>query len=169
MPQQLLVLPKPLTGYLGCLLLLSLLLLSGLSSCRTVAKRQYKEVGGNTEVDGTYNTTKDAYYKFDKKMERIYTPIYTIRTNHYLVGNECMREFTRSMGFEYMPYDEYPHETYGPVGYHFYNITSRIGMIFKKGPFWKSKVNKRLAECRRASGDFIGLNMGQLADNPVVF
>lgn len=128
-----------------------------LCSCSVVAPRQYKAKAGTEVIEGTYNTSMHPYYKMDADLEKAVTPIYTTRTNFYLVGQPCMVEFTRKLGFEYMAYDEYPHEKWGPIGFHFYNITSRIGLIFTAGPLWKSKVNKRLAQCRRASGDFIGL------------
>lgn len=128
--------------------------LASSQGCRSA--KQYGENLDAEEIDGTYNTDTHPYYQYKPKPARVYTAIYTTRTNYYLVGNDCMRQFTRQMGFEYVAYDEYDHENLGPLAYHFYNVTSRLGMIFKAGPFWKIKVNRKLAECRRSSGDFIG-------------
>ena len=129
-----------------------------LASCNTIRSRQYKERHPDPEPEGTYNTEKDPYYQVDPPVpKRAWKAIYTKHAADYLSGNPCMTEFTHTMGFEYVSYDEYPHDQYGPLGFFFYNISSRIGVIFRGGPFWKIKVNRKLEECSRVSGDFIGL------------
>jgi hypothetical protein len=139
-------------------LLIRILLFVGFCIATIACQTQRQTNSQQKEIDGSYNTKRDAYYKVPSKPARNFTAIYTKRTQHYLVGNDCMRKYTRGLGFEYIPYDEYPHNEYGPLSYHFYNLTSRFGLIFKVGIDWKVNVNKRLAECRRGSGDFIGLN-----------
>ena len=139
----------------GVMLLLYLVLLVMAASCAST--KPYGTNVPHTEIDGTYNTTKDPYYRVTPPRPPGIIDIYTVHTNKYLVGNDCMVEYTRSLGFEYVAWVEYPHEEMGPIAFHVYNLTSRIRLFFKAGPFWKTKVNRKLPECRRASGDFIGM------------
>lgn len=77
-------------------------------------------------------------------------------TKNTLYGNPCVNQVTREMGFEYLI------TLKGQQGYESeaqrwaHNFGVKIGLVFKNGPFWKGKLNKRTADCRDRSGDYVG-------------
>ena len=74
-----------------------------------------------------------------------------------LYGNPCVEEVTQKMGFKY----QYIPDTRAP-GYvntedpTWHNIKTHFKLMFKNGPFYKSKVRKAIKRCRKSSGDFVG-------------
>ena len=74
-----------------------------------------------------------------------------------LYGNPCVEEVTVKMGFKY----QYIPDTRAP-GYvntqdpTWHNIKTHFKMMFKNGPFYKSKVRKAIKRCKKSSGDFVG-------------
>ncbi len=73
-----------------------------------------------------------------------------------LYGNPCVEEVTHSLGFRYMlvpmtKIDGYIDED--PV---WHNFKTHVKLIFKNGPFYKSKVRKAIKTCAVSSGDFVG-------------
>ncbi|MGI9542109.1 MAG: hypothetical protein ACR2MX_02555 [Cyclobacteriaceae bacterium] len=77
-------------------------------------------------------------------------------TKNTLYGNPCVNQVTREMGFEYLITMK------GQQGYESeaqrwaHNFGVKMGLVFKNGPFWKAKLNKRTANCRDRSGDYVG-------------
>ena len=113
----------------------------------------------NNEYFPTPNTQKNAKPdpKKQKEKEKRIRFIITNDTKNTLSGNRCFEEVTSSMGFQYLavPKGVPPHKN--GFGRWWHNFGVKFVMVFKNGPFWKSKVNKKYKECKFGSGDFIGL------------
>ena len=77
-------------------------------------------------------------------------------TQNTSYGNPCVMEITRSKGFEYLV------TLKGQPGYEsemqrgFHNFGVNISLLFRNGPFWKSGLKKKIADCRHKSGDYVG-------------
>ena len=77
-------------------------------------------------------------------------------TQKTLYGNPCVVEVTRDKGFEYLV------QLKGQPGYEselqraFHNFGVNFALLFRNGPFWKSGMRKKIEECRRKSGDYVG-------------
>ena len=73
-----------------------------------------------------------------------------------LLGNKCMEEVMKEMGFEYVI------QLKGQPGYRnefgrlAHNLGAKIGIMFRNGPFWKFKLKKKRNQCREQTGDFVG-------------
>ena len=77
-------------------------------------------------------------------------------TRGTLSGNKCVFDATHEMGFEYITL------TKGDPGYENewnrsrHNFGVKTYLFFTRGPFWKSKVKKKIDECRYRTGDYAG-------------
>lgn len=60
------------------------------------------------------------------------------------------------MGFQYLavPKGQPPYKNGFSKFWH--NLGVKLVLLFKNGPFWKMKLNKKRKECRFGSGDFVG-------------
>ena len=71
-------------------------------------------------------------------------------------GNPCIEEATQKMGFIYAPVVK------GQPGYRWeggrlwHNLWVKLGLIVRRGPWWKIRINKQIKDCRRKSGDIVG-------------
>ncbi len=77
-------------------------------------------------------------------------------TRGTLSGNKCVTDATRQMGFEYLAL------TKGDPGYEnewtraSHNFGVKTILFFTRGPFWRTKIKKRIDECRYRTGDYAG-------------
>ena len=77
-------------------------------------------------------------------------------TKEILYGNRCFEEVTADMGFEYVVQPKGQPGNKNEFGRNVHNFGAKFRLFFKAGPFWKSKVKKKVRECRELSGDFVG-------------
>jgi len=77
-------------------------------------------------------------------------------TKKILYGNKCFEEYTYKLGFEYVVEPSGRPDSRSEFNRFFHNFGVKFILIFKAGPFWKSKVNKRIRNCREQMGDFAG-------------
>lgn len=77
-------------------------------------------------------------------------------TKNTLSGNLCFEEATREMGFQYIAIPKGQPLNINGFSRFLHNLGLRTALFFKNGPFWKSKVNRKLEECRYSSGDYTG-------------
>lgn len=77
-------------------------------------------------------------------------------TKNTLAGNPCFEEATRKMGFQYIAIPKGQAQNKNEFSRFWHNLGVQTALFFKNGPFWKSKVNKKLDECKYGSGDFVG-------------
>jgi hypothetical protein len=72
-----------------------------------------------------------------------------------LMGNECVKEETVKMGFQYIVVCQ-PRVTFSnKVWLFFYNFGSNVELTFRNGFGWKKRLNEKIVECKRSSGDFV--------------
>ncbi len=100
--------------------------------------------------------------KVDKKVkDKSKTPkektmpiIYVEDAKKHLIGNPCALEATRAMRFEYEILHR-PDERFWSKWHYFWNNTGvKTRLFFTRGPWWKSKINKKFKQCAFQSGDF---------------
>jgi len=103
-----------------------------------------------TSMDQKIDKKKEGPEK--KKLIQIIKP----DTKGILYGNRCFEEVTNEMGFEYVVQPPGQPGNRTPVGRFFHNFGAKFKLFFKAGPTWKSKVKKKVKECRELSGDYVG-------------
>ncbi len=72
-----------------------------------------------------------------------------------MTGNACVHEETEKMGFEYLVVCNKDIAETNKFYVFFYNLGTNLELTFKNGPGWKSRLKKRIVECRRHSSDFV--------------
>ncbi len=73
-----------------------------------------------------------------------------------LYGNPCVEEVIFDLGFKYMLIPETKIDGYINEDPVWHNFKTHMKLMFKNGPFYRSKVRKAIKSCRTASGDFVG-------------
>lgn len=73
-----------------------------------------------------------------------------------LYGNPCMIEETYNMGFQYMVQTKGLPGSISGFPLFWNNFKTWNKLIFTRSPFWKMTLSKRVRDCRRQSGDFVG-------------
>lgn len=112
----------------------------------------------------TENTApKSPTYKANDKQYKQRKPVEIIKTSSkgLLIGNPCMEEVYNELGLRYTiqrkEYAGRPNANYVNGFYRFFiNLGAKVKLLFRNGPFWKFKLNKKRKECRELSGDFVG-------------
>jgi hypothetical protein len=106
----------------------------------------------------TNTTNKKPTYQSDKSELKRRKPVFIIKNSPtgLLLGNRCVEEFTEAMGLEYLVQLKGQPGYKGGLGRQLHNLGAKTTMTFRKGPFWKGKVEKRRRDCRRQTGDFMG-------------
>ncbi|MBC7388795.1 MAG: hypothetical protein H7329_06275 [Opitutaceae bacterium] len=89
---------------------------------------------------------------------KILTPYYKHPSKNRMYSNDCVHDYTSTMGFEYVILTgdcekALGHLSGGEVRLH--NFTVAVGLVFKRGPFWKNKVKKRYRFCLERMGDTV--------------
>ena len=108
-----------------------------------------------SEYPQTNNIDRKAPLPKFNREKRYY---YIIKPNTWgtMYGNPCVAQVNRKMGFEYLI------QPFGLPGYRnefvrwMHNLGVKTVLFFRNGPFWKSKFNKKVEECKYKSGDYIG-------------
>lgn len=72
-----------------------------------------------------------------------------------LTGNACAYEETRNFGFEYIVVCQKDSPQYNRVWVFFYNMGTNLQLTFINGPGWKSRLKKKIIECKRNSADIV--------------
>jgi len=120
-----------------------------------------KVAGQDIPVEGPTSGT-DIFHKAPPKPEREFSSNKNLLqliekdTRNILYGNKCFEEFTYQLGFEYVVEPPGEPGSRSNMKRFFHNFGAKFILIFKAGPFWKSRVNKKVRECRALMGDFTG-------------
>lgn len=77
-------------------------------------------------------------------------------TSGILYGNKCFLDIQHSMGFEYLIQPKGQRLNRNEFGRNLHNFGIKFALIFKNGPFYGIKLNKKKKECRKLTGDFVG-------------
>ncbi len=115
--------------------------------------------GQNRKSTHTYHektSSTDLSPDHKSLVKKKYIPIFisTESSRKVLYGNGCALEVTRKMGFEFTVMTSMEREKYGS-GF-WTNIWSSMKLTFKNGPFWRGSAQKKINNCRKMSGDFVG-------------
>lgn len=139
-----------------------LVILLGLAATADGQSRSKKKEHEKTGIEkylpteNTSFTSRDMPNDLPEKED--YKLIYKSDPAGTLYGNPCAYQATHDFGFEYIIEPDWGG---GPtsksrMGKSLNNFWVKTKLVFTKGPFWKSTLNKKLRECRRVSGDIVG-------------
>jgi hypothetical protein len=136
-----------------CVLLTAGLLIG--SFCQVAAQSKDKPIDKDSPSWVLKQKKKnDAVRDFPKQQYPRY--IIITETKGVLYGNPCAVQETHRMGFEYVLLKE------GQPGYETVwkkvtnNFFVKTGLVFRRSPFWKLILKKRIEDCRVNTGDFVG-------------
>lgn len=106
------------------------------------------------------NTT-DIHAKVNKdkvrpEKKRHYMTIIKPNTKGMLYGNKCFEDYTLSKGYHYDIQTKGKQGSMSGFSRFWHNVGVNVALIFTKGPWWKLSANKKMKECRKLSGDFVG-------------
>lgn len=140
------------------LLYLFTLLLVIASCCFSVTAVAQKQGKPLEETIPTWAIKKKRKNDAQKNMPRELPVRYIIitKTKGVLYGNPCAVQETQKMGFQYILLKK------GQPGYADVfekidnNFNVKLGLVFRRSPFWKLILKKRIEKCRRNTGDFVG-------------
>jgi len=120
-------------------------------SCSSQKENKKKDAYKFSSTTDFYNAEK--FEGFEKKRYRY---LYAYNMKKVLYGNQCVNDITRKFGFEYIPAFDNAEEPRNDLQIWAHNFFTNIGITFRHGLFWKSKVKKRIRYCAESSGDFNG-------------
>ncbi len=108
---------------------------------------------GDTEKTGGSPT-----YKPNDKKNKNKKPLQWVKNspNGLLMGNTCMEEVFTDMGFIYTIQRKGRSDTMNELHRFFHNMSVKLRLTFKNGPFWKFKLKRKRKECRALTGDYVG-------------
>jgi len=133
----------------------ALVIVSCCFSNATFAQKQQKPLEENIPTWAVTKKKKNAAQK-NKPRELPVRYIIITKTKGVLYGNPCAVQETQKMGFQYILLKK------GQPGYSDVfekfdnNFDVKLGLVFRKSPFWKLILKKRIERCRRDTGDFVG-------------
>ena len=71
-------------------------------------------------------------------------------------GNKCVDDLTWRKGFRY---EQVPKSGPGSMtqeGVFLHNLGTKTILFFRNGPFWHMRVKKKIKECQKKTGDYVG-------------
>lgn len=106
----------------------------------------------------TPTTTKSPKYKSNPKEYKEKRPIQWVKSNSkgLLIGNPCMEEVMKEMGFTYLVQPKGQEPNKNEFQRNVYNFFAKIRITLRNGPFWKFKLKKWRNQCRAETSDFVG-------------
>jgi hypothetical protein len=115
----------------------------------------------NTDVYRTYSPELEGSVTFDKlkydnpnKTQPVLT-LLKYDNKDMLSGNICVKEETVKMGFQYVVVCQPKVTIWNKAWVFFFNFGSNVELTFRNGFGWKGRLNDKIIECRRSSGDFV--------------
>ena len=115
-------------------------------------------VAAQEDGSGLNNTFHSAHMSRASTHVKLKT-IYKRPSKNRMYSNECVHDYTRSeMGFEYVILTGDCEKSLGNrsgIELELQNFGAELGLLFRKGPFWKYKVKKRYKFCKERMGDVI--------------
>ena len=126
-------------------------LLLALSWCTLVHGQETMPKTNTTDINAKVNKNKERPEK-----KRHYLTIIKSNTKGILYGNKCFEDYTLSKGYQYDIQIKGKQGSMSGFGRFWHNFGVNVGLIFTRGPWWKLSANKKMKECRKLSGDFVG-------------
>lgn len=102
------------------------------------------------------NTSWDADIEDEPRDKKQYRTIYRRDAYGIFLGNKCVEETTRNMGFRYVLVPRKGPGSKTAVGVFLHNTGTKSLLLFRNGPFWQCRLRKRIDNCRIRTGDYIG-------------
>ena len=124
----------------GFLILFTLAAMRGLSQQNT----------GNTDSEARFDKNKERPEKTRLRS------IIKNDTKDILYGNKCFEDFTLERGYEYVVTPKGDARNQSDFSRFFHNFGVKTVLLFRNGPFWKIKENKKKKECRNLTRDLVG-------------
>ena len=102
------------------------------------------------------NTSRDAWIEEPPKKEKNYFSILKRGSQGTLTGNKCVEDQTMKMGFRYVLVPKKGPGSRTGTGVLLHNTGTKFLLFFRNGPFWTIRLNEKVKECRRKTGDYMG-------------
>lgn len=102
------------------------------------------------------NTSRDAWIDPPPAMGKNYLMILKRGSQGTLAGNKCVEDQTMKMGFRYMLVPKKGPGSRTGAGVLLHNAGTKFLLFFRNGPFWTVRLNKKVKECRKKTGDYMG-------------
>ncbi len=96
----------------------------------------------------------DEYKKVVPKEKKM-RYLYVLRTKGTMYGDACAMKSTRDMGFEFAIFEMNSPEVWERKYITFSNLKTKLHLLVTQGPFWKSKLKKKLKKCSGLGGDLL--------------
>ena len=111
-----------------------------------------------TKPAGNYSSATDFYNarQFEKPKEFEPLALYTYHPTDFLVGNACVTEYTKTLGFEYTYPFTTPNERPNKLYTFVHNMYVNTRLLRRLGFGWKRRLKSRIKQCRTSSGDYSG-------------
>lgn len=111
---------------------------------------------GNTQPPPSTNTSRDAWIENPSKRGKTYFSILKRGSEGTLTGNKCVEDRTQKMGFRYVLVPKKGPGSRSGAGVFLHNAGTKFLLFFRNGPFWSVRLKKKVKECRRKTGDYMG-------------
>lgn len=102
------------------------------------------------------NVKKESNKRKNRPETSEYDYIYKRKISGMLLGNACAVQATHNMGFEYVLQPMGGVNGISFLRFQANNLWMNTKLVFKRTPFWKVILNKKIKNCREKSGDFAG-------------
>lgn len=129
-------------------LVVLLICMGGISLNALAQQKKDRKPSSNTSLDGRIEDAPER--------QKQYKTIYKQQTYGAFLGNKCVEENTRKMGFHYELVPKQGPGRKTATGVFLHNSATKFLLYFKNGPFWQYRLRKKIDECRFKTGDYIG-------------
>jgi len=118
-----------------------------LQGCKAAHKAPYSNSSATDFYDASI---------FERPNEYEPLALYTYHPTNYLVGNACVTEYTKVLGFGYTYPFTFPNQSPNRLYSFVHNAYVHIRLTRRLGFGWKRKLKQRVRQCRISSGDYTG-------------
>lgn len=102
------------------------------------------------------NTSWEAKVEEGPREKKSYRTIYRQNAYGIFLGNKCVEESIRNMGFRYELVPRQGPGSKSAMGVFLHNTGAKIVLLFRNGPFWQCRLRRKIDNCRIQTGDYIG-------------
>lgn len=111
---------------------------------------------GNNQPPSSTNTSLEARIEDPPKREKKYLSLLKRGSEGTLSGNKCVEDRTMKMGFRYVLLPKQGPGSRSGAEVFLHNAGTKFLLFFRNGPFWTIRLQKKVKECRRKTGDYMG-------------
>ena len=124
--------------------------------CTSQAIAQHKKIKERSLVTNkelTITVTGDYKDALRTPTRKKYISVYKRDSYKLLLGNPCAEEKMRECGLKYVVVPR--NHPMSASRYFFHNFWANTKLFFKNGPFWKSRLRKKVEKCRQQTHDYV--------------